>query len=156
MAILDRRRLLSSLGFTALGATMGLSQTRIRRVLFVHGIAQGGLDKGVLLQNWITAFKDGLTKNGLNLPADIELAFPYYGDALSHMVTQYENGQLSRDSRGPAADEDFVNFKSSIVEGLRMQAGVSDAEVNAQFAPGDADRGVQNWAWVQAVLRALD
>ncbi|UTD27817.1 hypothetical protein [Bradyrhizobium sp. WD16] len=127
------------------------------KLLLVHGRAQAGKDPVKLKAEWIEALEKGLRKAGLSLPADVEVDFPFYGDQLDAFVRQFdlpaEPGFMPKGS--PAFDE-YAEFRRQIAEEMRLRAGISDQEVRGEMGPVPTEKGVENWAWVQAIVRLLD
>jgi hypothetical protein len=127
------------------------------RLLLVHGRSQGGKDPVKLKSEWLDALSIGLKKVGLALPADVQIDFPFYGDRLDEFVRQFE---LPADPAiipkvSPAFDE-FAAFRARVAEEMRAKAGITDAQVQSECRPGAAEKGAQNWEWVQAIVRLLD
>jgi pimeloyl-ACP methyl ester carboxylesterase len=91
------------------------------------------------------------------LPGSLDVAFPYYGDTLDHFVHEFEL-PLTPDvqARGGGADEDFLTFQAEIAQAVREKAGVTDDEVAAEYGDNPQPKGPLNWAWVQAIFRAID
>jgi hypothetical protein len=127
------------------------------RLLFVHDRSQGGKDPVKLREEWVGAFAKGLEKAGAALPPKVEVDFPFYGDKLDEFVQAFE---LPTDPavipKGSPAFDDFAAFRSKIADEMRVHAGITDAEVHAEAGPLPAEKGVQNWVWVQAIVRLLD
>jgi hypothetical protein len=151
----DRRQFiaLASAALAALG-TLPASAATPPRLVLVHGRSQQGLDPVALKTEWMNTLKSGAEASGKSLPADLEVAFPYYGDKLD---------ELSRDSdvpliptRGGPAEDEFLAFQAEVAESIRQSAGVTDAQVDAEYGTNPKPRGPLNWDWVQAILRALD
>ena len=58
--------------------------------------------------------------------------------------------------RGSASDDEFLVFQAQAAEELRLQAGITEAQVDQEYGSNPKPRGPLNWEWVQAILRALD
>lgn len=127
------------------------------RLVFVHGRSQQGKDPVALKQEWLGALEKGLEKNGLVLPADVEVRLPFYGDRLDAFAKASEV-PLTEDLRtkGGEPDADFLAFEAALAEALRQRAGITDQQVNTEYGDNPKPKGPQNWAWVQAIFRALD
>jgi len=128
------------------------------RILLIHGRSQGGKDPVALKNDWLAALGKGLGKAGLSLPAGAQVDFPYYGDQLDEFVRQLE---LPADPaivpKGSPAFDEFAAFRREVVEEMRQQAGITDAQVQAELPPEmPVEKGPQNWRWVQAIVRLLD
>ncbi len=128
------------------------------RLLFVHGIAQGGKDEKELAETWRETLVEGLGKHNVTLPADTTIDFPYYGDILDDYVRR-STLPMPEDviSKGPGENRKFENFLQLAVEEMSEKAGISDEEVEAQLEPGQVrEKGIQNWEWVQGIVKAID
>jgi pimeloyl-ACP methyl ester carboxylesterase len=127
------------------------------RLLLVHGRSQGGKDPIKLKAEWLGAMKEGLQKAGLSMPANIEIDFPFYGDCLDEFVQRF---QLPADPaivpKGNAAFDEYAAFRAEVAGDMRIRAGITDADVQAEMRPVPAEKGIQNWEWVQAIVRLLD
>lgn len=135
----------------------GAAASGVRRLVFVHGRSQQGRDPVALKAEWLNALKGGAAAIGLALPADLEVVLPFYGDVLDRFATQFDAPPVSEmQARGSAQDDEFLVFQAEFADALRRQAGISDAQVDAEYGANPAPRGPLNWQWVQAILRALD
>jgi hypothetical protein len=83
--IVDRREFLalSSALVAVLSAPPAFPAMLPKRLVFIHGRGQEGLDATKLKQDWISVLKTGATNAGLALPDSVEIAFPFYGDRLA-------------------------------------------------------------------------
>jgi hypothetical protein len=138
-------------------AAATMAAVAARRLVFVHGRGQEGLDPAMLKAQWLEALRKGAQALGRNVPNQLEVAFPYYGDVLDQFVRQ-SKVPLTADihRRGAQVDEEFLAFQAQVAEALRQGAGVSDAEIDAEYGPNPKPKGPLNWEWVQAIFRALD
>ncbi|MET4455579.1 hypothetical protein [Bradyrhizobium sp. RT3b] len=127
------------------------------RMLLVHGRSQGGKDAVKLKSEWLTALKFGLELKGLTLPSDATVDFPFYGDRLDEFVRQFD---LPADPaiipKGSPAFEEFAAFRRDVAVDLQAKAGIPDIAVQAEYRGGTTEKGVENWEWVQAIIRLLD
>ncbi|WFU74266.1 hypothetical protein [Bradyrhizobium sp. CB2312] len=127
------------------------------RILLVHGRSQGGKDPLKLKAEWIETLTKGLHKAGLSLPADVAFDFPFYGDRLDQFVQQFE---LPADPaiipKGSPVFDEYAEFRAQVADEMRLRAGIGDAQVQAELGPVPAEKGIQNWKWVQAVVRLID
>jgi hypothetical protein len=130
----------------------------MRQLIFIHGRAQEHKDSKALKQEWIEALNEGLAKSGLTLPlSDADIRFPFYGDTLFDLVAGRSAGEAAAVVvRGTEADQDEKRFVRAVLEEVRKQAGITDAQL-AEVAGDDVvQRGPANWEWAQGVLRAVD
>lgn len=130
----------------------------MRQLIFVHGRAQENKDASALKKEWLESLDEGLAKNGLSLPIpEPEVRFPYYGDTLFDLVA----GRSASDAadvvvRGVESDQDEMRFVRAVLEEVRQQAGITEAQI-AEVSDSDVvRRGPLNWEWVQGILRAVD
>jgi hypothetical protein len=128
------------------------------RLLLVHGRSQGGKDPIKLKSEWLDALSKGLKKAGLALPTDIEIDFPFYGDRLDEFARQFE---LPADPaimpKGSPVFDEFQEFRRQIADEMRARVGITDAQIRAEMGPVPAtEKGIENWGWVQAIVRLLD
>jgi hypothetical protein len=127
------------------------------RLLLVHGRDQQGQDPEKLKADWLAALHKGLQKSGLKLPANVEVDFPFYGDRLDGFARQFD---LPADPaivpKGSSVFDEYQEFRRQVAEEMRIHAGITDAEIQAEIGPIPAEKGIENWAWVQAIVRLLD
>jgi hypothetical protein len=130
----------------------------MRQLVFIHGRAQQQKDALALKQSWIEAWREGLAASGLDLPlAEEDIRFAYYGDTLDQLVQGKPADEAAAVIvRGTQEDAEEQAFMRAILDEVQEKAGLTEDMVRAQ-APAEAiERGPQNWAWVQAILSALD
>lgn len=156
--MLDRRNFLM---MTVAAAIVAVSE-RARgegspRLLLVHGRDQQGKDPAALKALWMQALDRGANRIGSTLPDTVRVDFPFYGDTLDDFTRQLKI-PLTDDIRtkGSPVNDDFLRFQAEIAEEMRKKAGVTDAQVDAEYGPNPRPKGPENWEWVQAILRALD
>lgn len=127
------------------------------RLILVHGRSQQGKDPVQLKEQWIASLREGLQKQGLDLPATVEVVLPFYGDRLDEFARQFDI-PLSEDitTRGGEVAQEYLEFRADMLEAFRQRAGITDDQVNTEYGNNPKPKGPQNWEWVQAILRALD
>lgn len=127
------------------------------RLVLVHGRSQQGKDPVQLKEQWVSALREGLQKQGLDLPAAVEVILPFYGDRLDEFAKQFDI-PLSEDitTRGGDVAPEYLEFRADMLEAFRQRAGITDEQVDAEYGNNPKPKGPQNWEWVQAILRALD
>jgi hypothetical protein len=127
------------------------------RVLFVHGRSQGGKDRSELKATWLSALEKGLKRSGLVLSSTIDTDFPFYADRLDDFVRQFG---LPADPaiapKGSPAFQEYESFRAQVAEEMRERAKISVAEVHSEMGDHPREKGLENWAWVQAIVRLLD
>lgn len=127
------------------------------RLVLIHGRDQQGKDPKTLSGLWMETWEKGLKENGLSVPGELEVVFPYYGDLLDGLVQQAALPQSVEGiiARGdlPAADLEF--FQDFLME-LVDNSGIPHSEIVAGFEGLPQERGPLNWRWVQAILKVLD
>ncbi len=126
-------------------------------LVFVHGIAQEHRDPAAIKAEWLDALNNGLRKSSLTLPIpDSAVTLPYYGDKLFELTQSF--GETERDviARGGEVTDPMLQFEAEALEEIRQKAGISDAEIQSLLLGDPTRKGPQNWAWVQAIVRAID
>jgi hypothetical protein len=157
---MNRRELLSiagaGLATSVLSGAQAADPHPVRLVL-VHGRSQQKLNPVELQSIWMETLRRGAAKINRSLPERLDVAFPYYGDKLDELARQ-SNVPLTDDiqAKGSSVDDDFLKFQAAVAEAMRSRAGITDAQVQNEFGNNTTERGPQNWAWVQAVIRAID
>lgn len=127
------------------------------RLLLVHGRSQQGKNPQQLKAEWLEALRVGVRKTNRRLADDVEVAFPFYGDVLDDFTRQADIPLTSDiQTKGSDPDDGFLAFEAEFAESLRQGAGITDAEVDAEYGTNPKPKGPQNWEWVQAVLRTID
>ena len=157
---MNRRELIAIAGATLaapfLSKALAADPHPVRLVL-VHGRSQQGLNPVDLQSTWLETLRRGAAKINRALPERLDVAFPYYGDKLDELARALDL-PLTTDiqAKGSAVNEDFLNFQAEVAEAMRQRAGITDAQVQEEFGANTTERGPQNWAWVQAIIRAID
>lgn len=127
------------------------------RLMLVHGRSQGGKVPADLETTWMETLRKGLKKAGLTLPNDVEVDFPFYADRLDDFVKEFE---LPADPafmpKGSPVFDEYAAFKAQVADEMRARLNISDAQVQAEAGDLPTEKGPQNWAWVQAIVRLLD
>ena len=156
---MDRRQILAvASAFAASTLTAALNAEPISykatKLLLVHGRSQQGRQPKDIRSEWLKALEQGM---GQPLSARVEVALPFYGDVLDNFTRQMQIPLTSEvQSRGSSAHEEFLVFQAQVAEEIRLQAGITDAQVDAEYGNDPQARGPLNWKWVQAILRAID
>ena len=129
-----------------------------RELVLIHGRSQQHKDAGALKQDWLGALGEGLAKSGLSLPIEgTAVHFPYYGDTLYDLVDGKSDDDAARVIvRGTDTNEEERAFVLAIIEEMRAQRGITDAEVAEIAGQQAVDKGPLNWGWLQAVLETMD
>ena len=128
-----------------------------RRLLFVHGRGQQGLNPDNLRAEWLSTLERGVAGIGKTLPAGLTVSFPFYGDTLDRFAREFDIPLTSEiQGRGDQLDDEFLVFQAEFAEEVRKRQGVTDAEIDAEYGDDPKPRGPLNWSWVQAILRAID
>jgi hypothetical protein len=133
-----------------------IAEQKANKLLLIHGRGQQNLDPDQLKKSWLTALNRGLAAKGKTLRADVEVAFPYYGDVLDHFTTAANIPLTSEVQARGSQDDDFLRFQAEVAEELRTRAGITDAQIDAEYGNDPEPHGPLNWKWVQAILRAID
>ncbi len=164
--MVGRRQFLSLVSASALApfaAAVSRAQrpasTPVRRLIFVHGRDQQGMDPVVLKSRWLAALQRGSASLHRQLPPSVDVSFPFYGDVLYKYASAPDIPLTTKDiqARGDAnVDYKFLEFEAAVADQLRKGAGISDDAVDAEYGNEPAPRGPENWKWVQALVRVLD
>lgn len=126
------------------------------KLVLIHGRGQAGLDPQALEQEWLTALRHGCAQAGVQLPADTVIEFPYYGDTLARAVAEIDSPlEVNVQAKGLTVIPNEP-LEGEILLELAAHAGLSESDILLEVGPAPVERGPANWAWVQAVLRALD
>jgi hypothetical protein len=124
------------------------------RLVFVHGRAQEGKDPSELQRTWEDAWERGLAHMSLQRPHKLEVRFPFYGDILDRLLQELQTPPPGVSKGAPPADAALLGALA-----LEYAAGLSipDEVLHEALEPGaPKQKGPENWAWVQAILRVLD
>ncbi len=127
------------------------------RLVLVHGRSQQGFDPAILKSTWLETLRHGATKINRTLPDQLDVAFPFYGKTLDDFARQFEI-PLTTDiqTKGSSVNNDFLSFQAEVAEQMRSKAGITDSQVQDEFGATPTEKGPQNWAWVQAIIRTID
>src|SRR6185436_9178901 len=104
----------------------------MRELVFIHGRSQQGKDSFALKKEWIDTLKEGLAKNGLQLPIpEDKIRFPYFGDTLDGLVQGQGEGDVAkivvRGTAG-AADPELQTFIARVLEEVADRQGITDEQ----------------------------
>ncbi len=157
-SMLYRRDMLKLSCATALAAAVPThAHATPLKLIFVHGRGQGGLSPDELKATWLATLSEGADAIGKQVPVDLEIAFPYYGDTLDEF-TRKSRLPLPSDihSRGDASQDAFLDFQADMAKEIQLRTGITDAQISEEFDVETRERGPQNWEWVQAIVRAID
>lgn len=127
------------------------------KLVFIHGRDQQGKNPLRLKEIWIETWKKGLEKQALDLPTDLQIEFPFYGDLLHELTTASNvpeniDGVIARGSIGQR-DLEFIN---DFLTDIAINAKITDQEIIQTFNGDIRERGPLNWEWIQALLKVLD
>lgn len=128
-----------------------------RKLVFIHGRSQEGKNPEELKTQWLAALKEGLKKAKIDLPNDVEIAFPFYGDKLDELLDSLKAPLVSDvTDRGAQQDSTEAEFRGELLNEIAQGADITDARIQSHFKGDRLERGPLNWEWVQAILSALD
>ena len=156
---MNRRDLLRGASGVALGACIPAfgahaQDPKVTKLVLVHGRSQQGRDSNAIRKEWLDALEKGM---GRPLGGAIDAAVPFYGDVLDGFARQLDVPLASEiHARGNDTQDEFLMFQAEMAEDLKRGAGVTDAQVDAEYGDDPQERGPLNWKWVQAILRAID
>jgi hypothetical protein len=127
------------------------------RLLLLHGIAQGGRKREDVKAEWVGALVAGLKKSGLALPENVDVDLPFFGDTLLEFAQATDVPDAAGIvAKGGRVADDYAAFREQIAEEMRANSGISVTEVQEEMGRGITEKGVQNWRWVQAIVRVID
>jgi hypothetical protein len=128
------------------------------KLILIHGRDQQGKDAALLTSQWEDARAKGFTAAHLKTLPNVEVVFPYYGDELARLVRELETPLVEGISAkgGAMPDAQDAAFRGELLHELARNAGISDAEIQAEYPALPQEKGPLNWGWVQAILRVLD
>jgi hypothetical protein len=158
LGMVNRRQTLALASAAALAAALPTNAAAAAlKLVFVHGRGQGGLNSDELKATWLSTLSEGAAAIDRQIPADLDVAFPFYGDVLDEFASQAALPLPSEvRTRGSAMEDEFLAFQAQVAEEVRQGAGVTDAQVDAEYGDNPKPRGPLNWEWVQAIIRAID
>jgi hypothetical protein len=130
----------------------------MKRIVFLHGRAQEGSDPNQLQQTWEDALARGLKRAGKPPLNGVKIEFPDYGDRLKVLVDQVNSPLISgillrgNDQVQPGHEE----LRAAMLAEMAAGKALPDSSIQKNFEGQVVERGVQNWKWVQAILRTFD
>ncbi len=127
------------------------------KIVLVHGRAQEGKNPVALKKLWVDTLKIGLAKSGLVLPIeDNDIIFPFYGDKLDELARAFNQPLEEIIKKGGPFLAKHSLFLHDFLMEIAENANISIAEIQSNFSENIVEKGPLNWAWVQAILRAID
>ena len=128
----------------------------MKKLILIHGRAQGGKEMPVLKKLWSDTLGLGLEAAGITqVVADADIVFPFYGDLLDDLVRQVNEPVEEILERGTANPADAAFF-NEFLEEVARNAKIDIQEIQETYPDGVVERSPLNWQWVHAVLRAID
>lgn len=134
----------------------------MKRLILIHGRSQEDKDALDLKKLWVTAWEKGLAKSNLELPiTEDRIRFIYYGNTLRDICEGLSASEAAdviyRGANAGADDrERLQELLLSCLAGLGIEPAQVDAAQRGVAGSDVIERGPQNWAWVQAVIRTID
>ena len=133
---------------------------RATKLLLVHGRGQQGLNPDTLKSQWMATLGRGAAGIGATVPADLDVALPFYGDKLDEFTRVFDL-PLTSDARprGGALDNEFPGVSSRV---RRSGAGASGRHPGAgrrrvwRQSAGARAAELGMGASHPAILRAID
>lgn len=131
------------------------------KLIFIHGRAQGGYNPEDLKELWTKSLKQGLAYHKLELPAGLQIEFPFYGDRLDELVAAAKKAktkpaQATRGNEAAFEDQEELEFIQDYLTEMVAQADLSRAEQHELMLDLKKTRGFFNWQAVQNILETLD
>ena len=155
-----RRELLQYLAVAAVPTLPRFALAQVPQtahLVFIHGRGQGAENPAQLCAGWKNSLSKGLLRQGRALPLKLNIAFPFYGSLLDNFVAQWVSAKMSDvQTKGYSSNESFLALQADIANSLKVNAGITDAEVDRAYGNNPKPKGAQNWEWVLATIRAID
>jgi hypothetical protein len=126
------------------------------KLVMIHGRAQGGRNPVTVKKEWLDALTYGCARATVELPKATTVEFPYFGDDLDRLVAQLDVPLGSDANAKGTANDAERGFRGDMLEDLARNVGLTRADVEREYAGSPVQKGVENWEWVQAILRAVD
>ncbi len=127
------------------------------KLVFIHGRDQQKKDPVKLQNQWVRALKKGLKAADLKFPSKIDIHFPFYGDKLDELIKKLDTPLIDGVKfRGDGTNSDEASFRGALLSEMAEKAGITDSEIQKHYQGSSREKGVLNWGWVQAILKALD
>jgi hypothetical protein len=128
-------------------------------LVLVHGRSQQGHDPEELKKAWLDTLRLGLGPEKSAVLDGVDVVFPFYGDVLEKFVEDLQDAipaDIVVRGSPDGIEEEYRAFQGEAAEAIAGRLGLTDAQIG-RFVEGDVQqRGVLNWPWVQALLRAAD
>ncbi|WEK20425.1 MAG: hypothetical protein P0Y49_04640 [Candidatus Pedobacter colombiensis] len=126
-------------------------------LILIHGRDQQGQDPSMLKKLWIDTLKKGFGLADLQIPENVNVVFPFYGDLLDGLIKEVTDptelaGVIAK---GDIPEKELIYFYEFITE-LADNAGLTLEDINVNYHEDHREKGALNWAWVQAILQTLD
>jgi hypothetical protein len=128
------------------------------RLVFVHGINNQGRTEQEIIDEWLGALAQVLSRADMATVRRAEIIAPYYGDVLyAATVHQSKAGPEPVAQSASAAPSDEAEFYREALEDLAPAAGVTETEVRAEAGAGQAvELGLADDRRLLALFRALE
>lgn len=128
-----------------------------RHLVLVHGRSQQRKDPSTLKREWLSALDDGLAKSGLTLPVpESDVHFPFYGDTLVDLLEGKTPEEAADVVLRGGGDVELELFVKQVMEEVRKEVGVTQAEIAEIGGAEVVEKGPLNWEWVQTAMTAID
>lgn len=136
------------------------------RLLFIHGRAQEGRSEAELRSEWTGSLGVGLARAGLEMPDNVQIDVPFYGDKLDEWRDRSRaNPEAPLTARGATGDDGFESFYAAVADEALQANGIQEDALLAVardmgLATNDEEalgqRGPMNWRSVRVMAKALD
>jgi hypothetical protein len=120
------------------------------KLIFIHGREQEHKDAEFLRMTWLHALYEGLHKNKLTFPADVQVELPYYSDVMQGYTANPETipPPLNSTRRG-------FNV-GAIPEAIFAYDFLAELLKNAKVPESETRGGLKNWKAVRLLAQLLD
>jgi hypothetical protein len=128
----------------------------MKRLVLIHGRSQEEKDPDALKAEWLQALQQGLASQGLSLPLNESICFPYYGDSLTALCgVPEETAAPDVLLRGLGSNTEERRMFEQMMRTAAQQYGISDADALAVSGSNVSERGFQNIELVLGIARLL-
>jgi len=139
-------------------AIQSRGDTLMKQLVFVHGRAQENKDAVALKAEWVTAFREGLAKNQLQLPIPEEaIRFPYYGQTLYDLVSDKPPDQVAAVIvKGDNADDDERAFVRAVIQESKTEGRDQRRKARGDHGTRRCHEGPVELGVAPRVLKAIE
>ena len=128
----------------------------MKRLVLIHGRSQQEKDPDALKAEWLQALDQALANQGLSLPPEVSVCFPYYGDSLAALCrVPAETSAPHVLLRGLSSSSEARRLFEQMIRTAAQRYEISDADALSGSESGISERGFQNTELVLGLARLL-